>query len=187
LLAYELGYRGQLAPSASVSVSLYYNDYDKLRMLTVTPASRFQLDNAMHGYTYGLEAWADWQVMDWWRLSPGVNLMQKRLELDSDAVALVLYQHAGNDPEHQFFLRSSMELGPRVELDLSVRAVGELPNPEVESYTSVDARLGWRVSNHLDVAIAGFNLLDAHHPETGTQFERKEAQRSAYLRVDWKF
>ncbi|HEU4600358.1 MAG TPA: TonB-dependent receptor [Steroidobacteraceae bacterium] len=187
LLAYELGYRGQVATSASVSVSLFYNDYDDLRMLTITPQGRFQLANAMHGFTYGAEVWADWQVLDWWRLSPGFSLLQKHLQPDSNTFAPVLYQHAGDDPKHQIFLRSSMNLTPRVEFDVSLRAIGELPEPEVSSYVGLDARLGWHVSDHLDLALAGFNLLDDRHAETGTLAERKELRRSAYLRADWKF
>jgi iron complex outermembrane recepter protein len=187
VLAYELGYRGQVAPTASISVSLFYNDYDKLRMLTVTPTRRFQFDNAMHGYTYGVETWADWQVLDWWRLSPGMTVLQKHLREDPDAATFVLYQHAGDDPKHQYFLRSSMDLGRQIELDFSVRAIDDLPGPTVDSYVAVDARLGWHVSDHWDVAIAGFNLLDDRHPETGTVAERRELRRSAYVRADWKF
>jgi iron complex outermembrane receptor protein len=187
LLAYELGYRGQLATSASLSISLFYNDYDELRMLTINPAGHFQFDNAMHGHTYGLEAWADWQVLDWWRLSPGFSWLEKHLEQDANAFPLVLYQHAGDDPKHQIFLRSSMNLTPRVEFDVSLRAIDELPDPEVSSYVGLDARVGWHVSDHLDLALAGFNLLDDRHPETGTLAERKELRRSAYLRADWKF
>jgi iron complex outermembrane receptor protein len=187
VLAYELGYRGQLSSQASLSVSLFYNDYDKLRMLTVTPNGRFRLDNAMHGYTYGLEAWADYQILPWWRLSPGLNLLQKHLELEPNAVDFVLYQHAGDDPKRQFFLRSSMDLSSRWEFDISLRAIDDLPDPEVPSYVGLDARVGWHVADRFDLALAAFNLLDNHHPETGTVLEREELERSAYLRADWKF
>jgi iron complex outermembrane receptor protein len=187
LLAYELGYRGQLSSRASFAVSLFYNDYDKLRMLTVTPNGEFLLDNAMHGYTYGLEAWADYQILPWWRLSPGVSLLQKHLQLARNAVDFVQYQHAGDDPEQQFFLRSSMDLGPRLELDIALRAIDDLSETDVPSYVGLDARVGWRVVDRLELSLAGFNLLDKQHPETGTEVERKEIERSAYLRADWKF
>jgi hypothetical protein len=54
--------------------------------------------------------------------------------------------------------------------------VDSLPNPATDSYYELNARIGWRASERLDVSIAGFNLLHSHHTEfaapTGAQITR---------------
>lgn len=185
--AYELGYRGQPDEDLSLSLSLFYNDHDDLRMLTVAPSGLARLSNAMQARTYGAELWGDYQLRPWWRLSAGVTLLKKDLELAPRAVTSVLFQHAGNDPERQFFLRSSMDLPGRIEFDVGLRAIDELPDPVVASYVEVDARLGWRMRDRLEFAITGSNLLDAEHRETGAGVTARSARRSVSLDVSWRY
>ena len=157
-------------------------------MLTQSAANgRFVFDNALEGYTYGVEIWSDLQLLPWWRVSVGANALEKHLELAPNALAFVLHQHAGNDPERQYWLRSSMDLSSNVELDLHLRAVDELPFPEVPNYVALDARVAWRVLRALELSIAGFNLLDDEHPETGAAPGRRQLRRSAHLEAFWRF
>gem|GEM_PF-3016700 len=50
---------------------------------------------------------------------------------------------AGNDPDNQWALGSSMDLPHDVSLDLAIRHVAALPDPIVPAYTAFDARLAW--------------------------------------------
>jgi iron complex outermembrane receptor protein len=186
VIAYEAGYRGQLSQDFSWSMSLYYNDYDRLRMVVQTPNGHFRIDNAMRGSTSGVEAWGDYQINNRWRLSAGLNLIAKDLRLAPNALTPVLTQHAGNDPHHQYFLRTSLDLPHDLELDLDFRAVGGLSTPEVPSYNELGARLGWRISKQLNISLVGFNLLDSQHPETGLAGARSEIRRSAQLGITWR-
>jgi iron complex outermembrane receptor protein len=54
-----------------------------------------------------------------------------------------------------------------MEFDLMGRCVDNLAgfNPVVQSYFSLDARLGWKPSQGLEVTVVGQNLLDPHHLE----------------------
>src|SRR6185312_14920190 len=54
LVAYEAGYRTQLAPTATLSVSLYYNDYDDLRTTSPAPVTVLPVSfgNGLEGHTY---------------------------------------------------------------------------------------------------------------------------------------
>ncbi len=188
LIAYELGYRGQLSSRASLSVSLYYNDYDELRALAISPDSGLlEFDNVMEGHTYGLEAWGDYQVNGWWRLSAGVNLLEKDLHVVSPGTTLALDQHQGNDPEYQLSLRSSMDLSDDVDLDIGLRAIDDLPSPDVPGYIELDARVGWEVVDGLELSLVGNNLLHDQHPETGNPITRREIPRSVMLGASWKF
>ena len=117
----------------------------------------------------------------------GVNVLRKDLDLDPQASSVALYQHQGDDPEHQVFLRSSVDVTDTVEFDAMLRWVDSLPDPEVPEYTALDLRLGWRVSETVELSLVGRNLLDPQHPETGTTAERGEIARSVYLGAKWRF
>jgi iron complex outermembrane receptor protein len=187
LIAYEIGYRGQPTARTFLSLSLYYHDYDDLRALAASPGPGvFVFDNVMEGEIYGLESWGDVDVTDWWRLSAGLNLMQKDLDLKDGGVPVALNQHRGNDPQYQATLRSRVDLWDGVELDLGLRAIDDLPFPDVPGYVELDARLGWQVSEAVEVWVAATNLLHQEHPESGAVATRNEIPRSVYVGLRWR-
>ena len=177
---YEVGYRGQPGERFSMASTVFYSEYSDLRTIETASDTVFlplHWGNRMRGNTYGLEAWADWQLLDWWRLSPSVTLLRKRLHYDSGAAGLLGVAEAGDDPRTQAMLKSSMDLGPRLALDASLHYVSALPEPALPSYVELSARIGWRVSAHCDVSLNGSNLLHDHHMEfaapTGEWIGRK--------------
>jgi iron complex outermembrane receptor protein len=139
----------------------------------------------MRGNTYGVEAWADWQVLDWWRLSPSFTLLRKRLRYDTGASGLLGLAEAGDDPREQAMLKSSMDLGPRIALDASLRYVGALPEPALPSYVEFNLRVGWRVSARFDVSLNGWNLLHDHHMEFAAP-AGESIGRNAALEARWR-
>lgn len=189
LTAYEIGYRADPTSRLSFSVSAFYNDYDRLRSIELSPGGilPFTLGNKMRGNTYGVELWGNYRISDWWRLSAGYNYFKKDLELASDSVDPFSLDASETDPRYQFSLRSSMNLPRNMELDLTLRSIGGLSSPEVPSYTELDARLGWMVAKGVTLSVAGFNLLDREHPEFGSLPNRSEFRRSVYMEVSWQF
>jgi len=189
LTAFELGWRSQPLPQLSYSVTAFWHKYDDLRSLErVDPlaAAPTFIANMMEGHTRGLEAWGSWRAADWWRLSAGFNLLKQHLRLKPGSTDARGPAGAGNDPEHKFVLRSSMNFGPRMELDANVRAVGSLPNPAVPSYVALDLRWGWQVSQQLELSLAGQNLTDRGRPEFGAVATRGEVPRSLLVKLVWK-
>jgi iron complex outermembrane receptor protein len=164
--AYELGYRGSPGATLTLNASVFYNEYDDLRTIELSPVTVFPLrwGNLMEGSAYGFEAWADIQLLPWWRLSPGVRTVHKRLEFSEGASQLVGLSQAGNDPSSRYYLKSSMDLR-RFTVDVMIRKVGALPSPELDDYSELNARVAWRASDKLEVAIKGFNLLNEIHLE----------------------
>jgi len=164
--AYELGYRGNPDARLSVSASVFYNEYDDLRTIEVTPVVFLPLrwGNLMEGSAYGFEAWADIQLNSWWRISPGVRTLHKRLEFSEGASQIVGVRQAGNDPSSRYYLKSSMDLR-RFTFDVMVRKVSELPDPALDDYTELNARVAWRATEKLELAVKGFNLLNETHLE----------------------
>jgi iron complex outermembrane receptor protein len=168
LTAYELGYRAQPTPRASISISAFDNVYDDLRSIEVSPTGSIlplHWGNLMEGSVYGVEAWGNYRVNDWWRLAAGFNVQHEHLKFKFGSSQLGGTQQSGNDPNHQISLRSSMNLRRDVALDVYLREVGELHNPVVSSYTQMNIRIAWDVTPGLQLAVSGFNLLRARHLE----------------------
>jgi iron complex outermembrane receptor protein len=166
LATYEVGVRAQPSPIVSFSASAFYNDYDDLRSIEFS-STGFPLmwGNSLRGRGYGLEAWGDIQAAPWWRLSAGLDLFSKRLTFKSGASGLLGVAQAGDDPPTQASLRSAMNLGHNVTLDAELRYVATLPNPRVPGYAEMNLNLAWNLTPHLQLDIAGFNLLHDHHLE----------------------
>ena len=167
LLAYEIGARVQPTDRVSFSISSYYNVYNDLRSIEVGPGGFFPLSwgNGMRGYAYGVEAWGDYRLTSWWRLSAGFTAEHEQLSFKAGDPGLLGAAEAGDDPSAQGQIRSSMTLGHDVTFDATVRSVAALPNPAVPAYTDLNARLGWNVTKRVQLSVSGFNLLHAYHAE----------------------
>jgi iron complex outermembrane receptor protein len=73
-----------------------------------------------------------------------------------------------------------------VEFDMMVRRVGALPKVQVPGYTAVDARVGWRVTQPLEVSLTVQNLFDPGHIEWGPAGSPVEHPRGVYVRAIWR-
>jgi iron complex outermembrane receptor protein len=186
LTAYELGGHFALSSRASLSVSTFFNDYDDLRSIEVTPLTVLPLQwgNLLQGHTYGVEAWGDYKIADWWRLSAGATYLDEKFVFKTGSSKLTGPKQAGDDPKFQASLRSSMNLGSRLTLDAAFRYVSALPEPRVSSYTELNARIGWRLTDHLLLSISGQNLLHAQHVEYP---QASAIPRSASVDLQWRF
>jgi len=165
--SYEIGYRGQPASMMSISLSAFYADYDDLRTIELGNPSILPLvwGNEIAGNGYGFEGWANFQITPWWRLAPGFRTLRKRLHFTPSASGLLNVNQPGNDPNSQASLKSSMDLGSSITFDAFVRYVNDLPQPALQDYYEVSARIGWRVTEKLELSLSGFNLLDERHFE----------------------
>ncbi|MGH7022606.1 MAG: TonB-dependent receptor plug domain-containing protein [Caulobacteraceae bacterium] len=188
LTAYQAGARAEAGSRASISLSAYYNVYDDLRSIEPNPATVIPLSwaNGIAGETYGVEAWGDWQALDWWRLSPAVDAMHEHFTFRPGYFALVGAQQVANDPSYQASLTSSMSLGRFVTLDATLRWVSDLPDPRVPAYVELNARLGWNITDKLRLSVAGFNLLHARHQELPAPYANA-VPRSVLAELSWRF
>lgn len=186
LTAYEVGARVQPSAKASFSISTYYNRYDDLRTIEFDPVTFLPLHwgNGMRGHTYGLEAWGEYRVTPWWRLSAGYGWLEKRLEFKPGASGVLGVKAAGDDPEHQASVKSSMDLGRTVTLDAALRYADALPDPRLPSYVELGARLAWNISDRVQLSVSGANLLH----ERIQEFPGGAAiPRSVYADLRWRF
>ncbi|MGB6310576.1 MAG: TonB-dependent receptor [Steroidobacteraceae bacterium] len=170
LTAYELGYRAQPSAKSSLSISTFYNVYSDLRSVQYSPVTAFPLmfANGMSGDTDGLEAWGNYQMNEWWRMSAGGNWLHENLHFDPGSDNIGGIALAGDDPSYQVALRSTMTFAHNGLLYLDLRHIGALPSPASPSYTELNAHVSWIASRAVTLALTGSNLLHPHHLEFGT-------------------
>ena len=180
LIAVEAGYRGQPSRSTSLSINGFVNFYSDLRTTEFVNGA-FQLLNGREGRTYGIEAWGSLQATRWWRLSLGATTLWKDLHVKQGHFDFIPRNVTGNDPGWQVKLASQFDLAPRLQLNLDGRAVGDIDQePKVGSYVEVGGRLAYRLSDRLELYLAGRNLLHQTHLEANDPNTGQLAKRSIY-------
>jgi iron complex outermembrane receptor protein len=189
LLAYELGYRGQVAERVNLDISTFYNDYDGV--MAVGPVSQFlpgvavvPFDNYHSGNTFGGEAAVTVDITDSWRMMASYSLLVARIH---GAAASDPGTSEESAPRNQFMLRSSYNFSRQLSLDVQGRYVDCIRY--VPSYITADVQLTYRPRPHWEIALVGRNLLDPQHPEHGFEplAASSEVPRSFYGKVTWRF
>ena len=196
VVAYELGYRVQIEPQLSASVSSFFNHYNDVRSTTITPTTLlpFFFANGLEGDTYGLEFSGNYQVSDSWSMHAGYTLLKEHLHVKPGQIDINDALNETADPQHQFSLRSSFNLPRHTEFDTALRWVDTLHTNNgpvvgtVPSYFELDTHLAWHASDRLEFALVGQNLLHNRHPEFGfPEPSRPEIERSAYGKFTWRY
>lgn len=183
LLAFELGYRGQLTSSLALDATAYYFDYRNLATFengtafeaTPPPAHLLifnQIDNQMRGESFGLELAAEWNPSAAWRLRTAYTWQVTDVRLDSASTdTTTLFARESIRPEHQFQVHLGWKAAVDVEIDAALyhtsgfkgrllTSAGDIP-----AYTRVDLRAAWQVGKKLELGLVGQNLADDRHPE----------------------
>lgn len=184
LTAYEVGYRAIPFANASFSINAFFHDYDGLRTVSPTPVTflPIRFANGGEGHTYGVEAWGSYDLKPGWRLSAGLNTLEKDFQLADGQSDISGLASVGDDPAYQLFVASRSNLTDRLELDVRLRAVDDLPALDTDGYVEADVRLGWRLTDGVEIAIQGSNLLGNRRIETGDSDDgrRRAFGRSVY-------
>lgn len=202
LLAYEVGYRVEPIKRLSLDVTAFYNVYDRLRFFVQGPP-QFEVNplpphllipltagNAQRGQTYGTELLAEWRATECWKLVASYSLLQMHISPNMTASSI------NNDsPQHQFQLRSYLNLPHNVELDGAVYYVDQvapvlgLSETHIPSYVRVDLGVTWHPTKSLEIGVWGQNLADDRHTEFANYKTSliTEIPRSVLGKVTWRF
>ncbi|MFO1488483.1 MAG: TonB-dependent receptor [Verrucomicrobiota bacterium] len=167
LLACEVGYRIQPSRKVSIDLAAFYNDYQ--HSIGVSPFLRFypgspigiaeaEWRNNETATSYGTEVSVTISPTDHWRLTASYWLLLR------DVDGAVQLETA--DPRHQFALRSSLDLGRRASVDAQLRYVEQFDG--VPTSLTADVRLGFRLTQQLELSLVGQNLFNAAHLEQGS-------------------
>jgi iron complex outermembrane receptor protein len=93
----------------------------------------------------------------------------------------------GQDPAISWQLRSSFDLPQQTELDLTLRHVSALSNPDVPAYTVLGGRIGWSPLRNLELSMTVQNLIGSGHAEFGPMATRTEFGRTVYFKAVARF
>lgn len=198
LIAYELGYRRQLAPDVQLDVSGFYNDYAKLSTLSLMAPeiviSPFHVilpiatTNLTKAKTYGFEAVVNWRVDDHLNFSATYSYLHMNLIGPSSDLAIASEAAEGQSPRHQFNVRSQWDVSDKLSLDTTVYYVDALPAFPVSAYWRVDTRAAWRLTDSLQFELVGQNIFDNSHREFGAPADASATVvgRSVYGRLTWR-
>lgn len=210
VIAYEIGYRVQPFESLTLDFALFYNDYKNLRWgvaneVICQPASLPIADpgcfafgppdyaelpitwiNQANQDTKGIELAATYNATEWWRLYGAYSF----LKISGDGPGSQPFSKGEDSPEHQFSLRSNMNIGNTLNLDIWARYVDELQIQEVDSYVGLDIRLAWQALPSLELSLTGRNLLESSHLEFQEEFGSNvavEIDRDFIAELTWQF
>lgn len=187
VLAYEAGYRTQFADRASLDFAAYVNRYDDLRTQEFAPGQPITLGNGMNALARGLESTASIQLAQWWQAHVSHAYAWKQFTFDRTSTDPTGGVSEANDPRHIFKVRSYVIATPRLEIDSFLRHYSKRPQPAVNAYTELDARIGYRVRPGWDVSLIGSNLLHDRHVEFLAGTAPETFERSISVRSVWRF
>jgi iron complex outermembrane receptor protein len=190
LIALEVGYRVKPSETFSVDLTGYVHFYDDLIDNAVgTPGFEppnvivpINLQNGMEGEVFGTEISVEWKPIEPWTLSGSYTYYTVDLRRSTDAVIGRLIG-VEEEPNHLFNVRSYLELPHNLEFDTLVYYQSDYPGRNIDAYTRLDLRLGWRPDPKVELSLVGQNILDPQHPEFNNErIFRTETQRSFYFK-----
>ena len=201
--SFEIGYRANLGGRAQVDLATYRTEYDDLHTNElVTPRFDDELDRVVFPVSFannmsatsqgvevaiGAELATDWQVRATYT------------HTDIDVNVRGTYDEGTSweyiSPAHQFALRSSNKCPWDVLCDLQLRYVGEVGDyrggryiPQADAYWGLDLRFAKSLSERLEIALVGRDLLYDSHAEFRvpiTPIVESDVQRGFSFSVRW--
>ncbi len=167
VVATEAGYRASLASAISVDLVGFYNAYDRLRSVEQRPDRPIPLvqGNTLNARTSGFELGVNAQPTASWQNHLSYTLFRGSFTRDPGSFDTTRGTAEGNDPRHQFWVRSALDLPRSVQFDATLRAVSALAAPRVPAYAELNMRLGWSPSPRMTLALVGHDLLHDRHAE----------------------
>jgi iron complex outermembrane receptor protein len=215
LVAYELGYRTQFGAAVTLDTTVFLHDYQDLwgqtpnavycepsqtsvfaNPLCVLSATDVVIQstsvNGIRARSSGLEVAADWSPAARLRFRATYTYLKMNLEPRQPGPGLAEFAALtqGQSPKHQFSLRSDLSLAHRLDLDASLRYVGQLQTNGIGQYWSADAHAVWHATDRVDVALTGRNLLQPSHAEFISEFSDvvpTAIERTLGAQVRWTF
>jgi iron complex outermembrane receptor protein len=198
---FEAGYRVQASKRLSLDVATFLSYYSDLQ--TDEPAAPFVgmvagqprliipivFNYLAHARNYGGEVFANFAASNRWKISGGYSLLYMHLGIDPSSQDADLAASAGNDPKHQFQIRSRLTPRPRWDWDVSMAYTGRRDALDIPASPRLDTRLAYRIGESTELSVTGSNLLQPQHAEFSDQYGLLHTlvERSVFVKVTWRF
>ncbi len=196
----ELGYRKLIGKNLGVGIASFYNHYHDLLdeefagsifLEEDPPPAHYllpaQFRNGLLGDTKGVELTPEWRPKSFWRLRGSYSYLHMSLWKSPGSGDVGTGPGiVGSSPGHEAWIDSGFDISKTIQLNLTYRYVSALPGQLVPAYSTGDARFAWRFTRQLELALAGRNLLQRQHFESGGDpGPLVGIKRSAYLKLTW--
>ncbi|WP_245738773.1 TonB-dependent receptor plug domain-containing protein [Nitrosomonas marina] len=178
LIAYELGYRHQFSPQASIDIAGFINDYSQLRDLSfgaltfstglpqqfILPAT---VNNQASALTYGFETSIDWRPLSSWRLQSSYSFLDMDISSNKELKRLDPITGGADkiSPQHQLSLRSNYDISEKLQLNLWLRYISKIAFYDIPDYVTMDAKLAFKPYKNIELFLVGQNLFAESHRE----------------------
>jgi iron complex outermembrane receptor protein len=202
-LSYEAGQRVQVSRTLSFDASAFYTVHQHLLGQETlapyfVPASGADMahlvipilqTNVRYGASEGYELSATWNVNTRWRLTGGSDWLRVHTHAYPGLNATDTVTDGGTSPRFQYDLRSNMDLTRKIQFDTALYYVSALPDINVPAHFRLDARLGWRPVERLELSIGVKDALDPQHAEGSSQrlTGLEAVPRDFYGKATWRF
>lgn len=201
LWAYEAGYRWQARSNLSFDLALFYNDYEDLYTLMPSATSTdISWVNGVSGANQGLELSVDWQATSRLSFILAYAYLDSHLSADEGfSGELAGERYNQGSPQHQISLRTSIHLADNWRLNLWGRYIDGITTwdqsqqpwlaLELEDYLLLDANLIWTPTRHLELMLAGQNLINSGQLQYRSEYSTPatEIERGVYGKLTWRF
>lgn len=203
LIAYEMGYRHQFTPQASIDLTGFFNDYSNLRDLNAGSISSGSTlpphlvlpvlaSNNASAHSYGVEVSADWRPLERWRLQGSYSYLT--IHTSANALSKQFDATTGGadkaNPHHQLSFRSNYDISDKIQLNLWLRYVSGIAFYNIPSYVTMDTKLAYRPVKNVELFLVGQNLLTQNHREYVSDFiptTPSRIPRGIYVGAQWRF
>jgi len=198
LVAYELGYRFAPTTKISVDIASFINRYSDLIVVETGTSPLFELipapahilsrapeANIPNAQSHGIEVSAQWHALQAWMLTASYTWLH--MDAPNDPLAAL------SSPEHQFQIRSYLDLPFQLELNAALYYVDTISVQsgalyvQIPSYVRADVGLLWKPERRWSLGVWGQNLQDPRHVEFASQSVLSEVPRSILGKVTWSF
>lgn len=203
LIAYEGGYRHQLATNLSVDIAGFFNDYSQLRDFRfgqMVPGAgnlpHFVLPifftNTASAQSYGVEASLDWLPNEKWRLQGSYSYLNIHTDANPEFRNMDATSGGADraSPHQQFSLRSNYDFSEKLQLNLWLKYVSGLSFYGIPGYVTMDAKWAYKPTRNTELFLVGQNLFSQHHRESASDFIPSVPvfiSRGIYAGVQWRF
>lgn len=200
-IVYELGYRVEWDDRVSFDVTTFYHDYTDMLgqepqppVLDTSGPSPYLVmpmvfENNVTGKTFGVESAAYWDVTSNWRLSASYAFLRMIFNNRDGSLTTHGEENERTYPHHTAHLRSYLNLPHNMEFDTALYFVDGIEEYDIPDYLRLDARIGWKPVDGVELSLTGRNLLDDRHQEYGPGLYAPSIapSRAWYGKITWQF
>jgi outer membrane receptor protein involved in Fe transport len=140
----------------------------------------------MKGETYGAELATNYKVSPLVTFRGSYSFLRMAMH-GYNGQTLASESVEGQNPRHQFYVGSFLNLPKSFEVAAHTYFVDSLANYQVPSYVRLDLSATWKRLENVEFSVAGQNLLGSHMESGDLPGPENRVNRRIYGKVTWRF